>query len=324
MTIFNIKKLCSCILLMCLVLLTGKAVLAQGLKSDADSSETTPAHVYVELQRVEQLIDGLGLFMGVPEPELLGVSITNAAPHDVYFQARTLVIKANRLSFELIRKDSDPPVLPEGVVRPAEVKQMVLEALGVLSEVSRKFQMLGVHPQVELKEVTPSDVFMASMTANRHLNALLERRFSPAEVYRVVNLAIGYTSRLLAQYPGAPRIPKKPLYEKNKRPLDVYYRLNDCLLLIIQIYQASDVDILQMNVSGINEKNISPSDVFDMASLIVARLDFLHKSNGSRVPRETYFPGKKFPSDVYQQAGILEQQLTTLLSYVENKEQANR
>jgi len=201
---------------------------------------------------------------------------------------------------------------------------MVVEALGVMSEVNRKLNVLTVHPEVEFKEATPPDVFMAIMTANRHLNALLERRFVPDEVYMVVNLAIGYASRLLAQYPGAERIPQKPLYEKNKRPLDVYYRLNDCLLLIIQIYQAGDVDILQMDVSGINEKNISPGDVFDMASLIVARLDFLHKKNRSRMPRETYFPGKKFPSDVYQQAGILEQQLTTLLSYVKNKEQANR
>jgi len=89
---------------MFLVFLTGEVVMAQGNKSYADSSETTPAHVYVEVQRVEQLIDELGLFMGVTEPDPLGVSVTNTAPHDVYFQARVLVIKANRLSFELIRK----------------------------------------------------------------------------------------------------------------------------------------------------------------------------------------------------------------------------
>jgi len=57
------------------------------------------------------------------------------------------------------------------------------------------------------------------------------------------------------------------------------------------------------------------SDVFDLASLVVARLDLLHKTfKRPRMPREVYYPGKKIPSDVYQQVGILEQQLMTLRS----------
>ncbi len=312
----------SCLPAMCFLFLAGETVMAEGNRIYLNSGRVTPAHVYVEIQRVEQLIDQLGLFMGISEPEPLGVQVTNAAPHDVYFQARTLAMKANRLSFELIRKSREPPALPGSVVRPEEVKKMVMEALGAISEVSQKLGLSAVNTEViHNKAITPSDVFMATMRANRYLNRLLERRFSPDEVYRVVNLAIGYASRLLTQYPGAERIPKKPLYEKNKKPLDVYFRLHECLLLIIKIYQAGNHDILKIDVSGINEKYISPSDVFDMASLIVARLDYLHKKNNiSRMPRETYFPGRKFPSDVYQQAAILEQQLTALLSYTEKKE----
>ena len=320
------KTVFFCCLMICFTALSGRSAMAAQDETPVTGSQTTPAHVYVELKRVLQLIDAMGRFMGVPEPDPLGISVSNASPHDVYFQARTLTIKANRMSFELIRKNRIAPDLAEGTIRPVQVKQMVIESFGVLSEVARQYDVLVENPEIHLdKTMTPSDLFMATLTANRYLNVLLERRFSHAEVYKVVNLAVSYASRLLAQYPGAERIPKKPLYETDKKPLDVYYRLLDCFGLIKKIYQAHGYDILEIDISGLHKKNISPSDVFDMASLIVARLDFLHKTkNIRRSPRESYFPGRKFPSDVYQQVGILEKQLANLFSYIEKKKEIDK
>ena len=56
---------------------------------------------------------------------------------------------------------------------------------------------------------TPTDVFGAIMQTNRQLNLLLDQPFSPAEVYEQVTLAMGYTARLRAQFPGD-RIPETP------------------------------------------------------------------------------------------------------------------
>lgn len=292
--------------------------LAQPSASATNSSEVTPADVYIELQRVEQMVQRLSRHMGIREPDTLDIKISNAAPHDVYFQARTLAIKANRLSFELIRRDNPAPPLPDREIRPTEVRLMVLEALQALHNVSLEFDLQMTHPELKVKKgVTPSDVFMATMSVNRNLNALLERRFAPEEVYGVVNLGISYASNMLADFPGAIRIPKKAPYEKDKRPLDVYYRLYTCLQLINQIYQARAMEILEIDIGSIEREHITPSDVFDMASLVVARLDFLHKRSSSRrQPRETYFPGRKFPADVFQQASVLEQQLVSLLSFL--------
>jgi len=273
--------------------------------------------------------DQLSLYMGVQEPDPLHITITNASPHDVYFQARTLTIKANRLSFELIREQNDPPVLPGGTIRPAEVKAMITikamitKAGAAISDINREFNILKTYPPEKLqKNITPSDVFMAIMAVNRHLNALLEKRFAAEEVYQVVTLAISYAANLLAEHSGAVRIPKKPAYIINKKPLDVYYRLYKCLQLIIQIYKIENFNILEIDISAIQERNIIPSDVFDMASLVVARLDYLHKKKHiHRVARKAYFPGRKFPSDVYQQTAILEQQLVSLLSYAKRDDQ---
>jgi len=297
-------------LLLCFFLFCGQTIMAA-------SRNFSPGHVYVEMRRVEQFIDALGLHMGIPDPEPLGVKVTDVSPHDVYFQLRTLVIKANRLSFELSRISNDFPPLPNGRIRPGEVLAMASKALEIMSAINQKLQLPSAPQKVVFEEgIVPSDVFMVALRVNRHLNSLLERRFSPAEAYEVVNLAIAYASNLLAQYPEAKRLPNKPLFEKNKRPLDVYYRLQNCLQLIEQINQTLGLDILTMDISTITEGNIGPSDVYDVATLLVARLDFLNKNEKIRtIPRETFYPGRKVPSDVYQQAGILEQQLTTLLAY---------
>jgi hypothetical protein len=287
-----------------------------GSRITSTDTETTPRDVYIELQRVSQMINKIGAHMGITQPDILNITVKNAAPHDVYFQARTLALKANRLSFELLRRDSPAPPLPKREVRPEEVRMMVIEAQRAIHDISMEFDLKQFHPIPEIaEEISPSDVFMATTTANRYLNALLERRFAPEEVYSVVNFAISYASNMLAEYPGAMRIPERPPYSKEKRPLDVYYRLYDCLQLIDQIYQIQGLEILEIDITAIQKDHITPSDVLDMASLLVARLDFLSKKlNSRRQAREGCYPGRKFPSDVYQQAAVLQQQLLSLLS----------
>ena len=58
---------------------------------------------------------------------------------------------------------------------------------------------------------------------------------------------------------------------------------------------------------------VTPSDVYDVASLLVAELAHLHRQfPDAEPPHETYYPGRKFPSHVYQRVGILESQLIEL------------
>ena len=64
----------------------------------------------------------------------------------------------------------------------------------------------------------------------------------------------------------------------------------------------------------------TPSDVYDIVSLLVSELAFLHAAlPGAEPPHKSYFPGRKFPSDVYQRVGILEKQLAQLESLVERQ-----
>jgi hypothetical protein len=61
--------------------------------------------------------------------------------------------------------------------------------------------------------------------------------------------------------------------------------------------------------------NVLPSDVYDLASLLLGEVAFLHsiaKDAHAPYPFEANAPGRKLPSHVWQLAGVLEQQLTQL------------
>ena len=253
--------------------------------------------------------------MGAPKAIPLGIHIHKAAPHDVYSQAKALFQKANRLSFEIVRQQAQAPALPRELILPADVLILVRGAHRSIHHVLADLKIpdsADIKPEPDTPK-TPSDVFRAVHAINRQINELLERRFSPSDVYMQVTLAIGYASRQLAQYPGLIRIPNAPAFEKEKRPSDVYFRLLDCLKIISRIYKTAGLEMLLIDTARIDKENITPSDVFDLASLIVARLDFLHKELGLvKMPREIFYLGRKYPSDVYQQAGVLEKQLKQL------------
>ncbi len=278
-------------------------------------SKTTPSDVFFAVQRINRDLENLRLHMGAPKAIPLSIQIHKAAPHDVYYQVKTLFQKTNRLSFEIIRLQEQAPPLPGRLILPADVLILVK---GAHRSIHHVLTELKIPDYADMKPAsdapkTPSHVFRAVLAINRQINELLERRFSPSDVYMELTLAIGYASRQLAQYPGAIRIPEAPVFEKEKSPSHVYFRLLDCLEIISRIYKTAGLEMLVIDSTRVDEKSITPSDVFDMASLIVARLDFLHKELGLvKMPREVFYLGRKYPSDVYQQAGILEKQLTQL------------
>ena len=95
---------------------------------------------------------------------------------------------------------------------------------------------------------------------------------NPAEV----TIAIGYSARLLAYFPGAMRLADSPPFEPRKQPADVYRRLVECFALIQQIAERSKIKILTLRISEADMAEATPSDVFDIASLVVSELAYLH------------------------------------------------
>lgn len=289
--------------------------------SSVEKTKVMPADVLLEVQALNRELELLRRYMGAPKANLLDIRVYNAAPYDVYYQARTLFQKANRLSFEIVRQQERAPAVPREVPVPADVLDLVKGARRAVQKVTTDLDIPKTDADSVREETrTPTDVLKAIQATNRQMNQLLERRFAPSDVYEQVTLAIGYAARQLSRYPEATRIPDKPPFEKEKNPSDVYFRLLDCLESISRIYKTADLEMVEIDSSHVDNSNITPSDVFDVASMVVARLDYLHRSFGlDKMPRETFYPGRKYPADVYQQAGILQAQLDQLKGLIRSK-----
>ena len=292
-------------------------LLLSGSTAAQQLGEIKPPDVYRHVALVRAELELIRYEMGKPVYYRPEMSVSGAAPREVYFQALTLFERSNRLSFDWTRETVRSPARPEGQLSPGDVWQVADAALERLMEVKAKLgiTLTSTAPPLD-RTKTPTDVFRSIVQANRQINLMLDRQFSPSDVYREVTKAIGYTSRLLAHFPGQ-RMPQAPPFERGKRPADVFHRLLGCFERVRNIVVLSNLQILKVSVEDTETAKATPSDVYDIAALIVSEVSHLHRLlEGAKPPRETYYPGRKLPSHVYQRVGILEAQLVLLEALV--------
>ena len=287
-------------------------ILATASTARADDGNLT--ELRMDLQRLLAQTEALRVYMGVPESTSSRLVIHNVSLYDLFFLAQALFGKVNKLSFEIIRLSEQQPKMPQQPVQAGDILAFIRPAKSTVEQILREFNM-NIEPPGKLMDfaATPDALFQAMLDLNHQINALLERPYAPADVYGQVTLAVKYAARLLAAYPKARRIPVEPTHESAKQPGDVYLRLIRCLQLITKIYAAADLPAVTLKADNVDKAAIASGDTYDLTCLVLARLDFLHLSI-VREPftREAVFPGRRFPSDVFQRAGLLEKQLQQL------------
>lgn len=276
------------------------------------------ADVFVHVALVRAELELIRRDMGRPGNTQPEIGVFDAAPREVFFHALTLFRKADRLCFELARQRASVPAPPAGPIEADHVYAVVDAALDRIRVIKTH---LGIRETARAPAPDPTndptDLLRSTIQANRQLNLLLDRRFSPSEAFQQVTVAVSYGARLLEHFSGAQQVPDPPPFERHKQPIDVYRRLIGCFNLVRDIARASGIPILDLRVRDEEIGQTTPSDVYDIASLVVSELAYLH----SRLPQgeppvDSYYPGQKFPSHVYQRVGILEAQLTELVERV--------
>lgn len=283
----------------------------QTLKPD----EITPPHVYASVQLILGELELIRKEMGKPESTPLNIGVSGSVSREVHFQAMTMFRKANRLSYEITRLKVPEHEHLAGKIQPADVLDMVVKSVERLRLVKEK---LGIPETVDSPPIDSTkksdDVFYSILLANQQINRLLDRQFSSNEVFQQTTLAVSYVSRILGSIKETERIaPQSPKYLRRKKPLDVYNKLSDCFILIEDIARISKIEILEEDFSKIKMESITPSDVYDFASLIVSELAYMHSLiRDVKPPHKAYYPIRKIPSDVFQRAGMLESQLKRL------------
>lgn len=272
-----------------------------------------PADCFVSAAHLAGEVERIRVEMGRPADTRPPVRVTGASPRECWFQALAVFRKADRLCHEL---GGDPLAIvphapPIHLIEPRHVHAVISAAAAELAEVTKALGLGPAGPLPARTEKTPSDVFGVLATTDRQINLLLERPFAPADVFQQVALAVSYAARLTGEAPPAPAA-----YVGGKRPADCYARLTACLGATRTLIERAGHPVIAGAMVAGDETQIVPSDVFDLASLVLGEIAFLHALKADANPPHPWegnAPGRKLPSHVWQLAGVLEAQLQRLV-----------
>ncbi len=288
-----------------------------------------PADVLARVELLRDDLERIRFEMGQPRARPSTFAVTDASPREVMYQAFTLDLKAGQLLFELTGARETATLLDQPLdVKPLHVWNIIDRAYG--RTLAAKRILAIAEPSAERTQDTsasPTDVFIAIQQANRQFDQLLKQRLSARDVFHQVQQATHYAARLIGQFPGATVMPVVPAFERGKRPVDVYNRLVESYDLLRRIADRSGRETLHLRVSRLNASvddpaQVSPSEAYNVAVLVVSELAYLHQALGyETAPPAARAFGFKLPADVYQQAGLLLIQLTDLDARVDNRPQ---
>ena len=285
-------------------------------------SEITPPQVFAAVVELRNELELVRVAMQAPRETRTEIAVHGAQPREVYFQAVALVLKSSRLCTQSFMPDFGPPAVaeinPPRDLAPKHVWNQVQRAIGQIRCVKDNLQLADrAEPAIDDVRKTPNDVFKAIVQANRQMNLLLSIQFAPREVFALAHLANEHTAALLDELAPIWRVdaPALPDYVENKRPADVYERLIRCYTLIEQIARESGLMVLKIDETA--NPDLVPSDVFDMASLVLSEIRYFTTLVGMDIKFALFIPEQKVPSDVYQSVGQLETRLRVLARLVD-------
>ncbi|MDH3717314.1 MAG: hypothetical protein OES79_04265 [Planctomycetota bacterium] len=291
--------------------------LASPLVAEPVEEQIQPADVFVRVTQLREEVEQLRHEMGKPV-SAFEFEVRNAAPREVYFQALTLFRKSDQLAFEQTGDRVDMPKRPSGPLHPKDVLAMLTAAQQQIRKVKEKLEIEEpASTPVRDATKTPTNVFRAIVQTNRQLNALLDFPFVPSDVLQQVQRASGLATALSSRFENADFPRDLPDFQRGKRPHDVYRQLLTCLTHIQKIVDTSGLKILDIEISDNTIDQATPSDVYDLASVLVAELAYLRELHPDiEPPPQVLYPGRKFPSHVHQAGRLLEQQLNWLQQQV--------
>jgi hypothetical protein len=274
--------------------------------------DVQPAHCYARAQRLLAETNLVREELGRSEDARPVPNITDAQPREVYFETLAAWRKAQRLSAELgiLTARSAPSAPAARDVHPGHVLELLEAVLATIETVKARLEIEECAPEPAIETARqPNDVLTTVIRINRDLSRALERPFTPTDVYRTVALASAYATRLRGVAPQATFI-------RRKQPADCYARLEGCLALLSDLVVKQGQPALAARATP---KEIAPCDVYDLASLVLGELAFLHGLAPNAAPVHAFEPGPSghvFPAHVDQLARTLEVQLARINALV--------
>ncbi len=285
---------------------------------------TTP-DVHQLARTVQEEIEVIRWHMGRPLEDRLPLQVEGVAIRENFRLAMTLWRKVNQLGIEIVGGGEVPPVVlvPRGAeYGPQQVHQVLTSVFDRLQEIRQGAEIVGAagiageSPALEKDPAaTPADVFEVLLRSSQQVNRMLERQAQPGDVYQRVQQATFYASEVLAAVDDPSPFPALPAHEPGLRPGHVFGRLLDVFGRLAVGFEELGLPIVTWaGGTYVVDEQMTPSDVLDLATLILSELEYLHsRVPGARAPIQAEHPGHRWPSDVYQEAGVLSEQVLRIM-----------
>ena len=250
--------------------------------------QITSEHTYARIAQVLEELEALRLEMGRNRDARVPMHVHDASPREVFYHAQTVYRKANQLCAELGAEQASP----RGAVQPARAgpSDVLVLLEGARERLARARERLHIDgdtfrpelpgPVPRTADKSPSDVLAGCLLASRQLNTMLAHAFAASESYEQLMRALGLVRRLLAVH-GAGLAPAPP-FERRKFPRDVFQLLWQTCKVLQRALRDSGLRALDIERAYVGEE---PTDVYDLASLVVSELEYL----------ASFLPEKKDP-----------------------------
>ena len=288
--------------------------------ADSNLAEKQPSDVLTLLYKVSNHIEIIAKYMGKDPSNCSKFIVSNARPREVYFQAIRLRKKANQLYYEV----TDQEVIEQNnlmdqrkQISPSTVYKVVNNIEGTLRKIENFYKIEeGVTYKRAPKDTEPKDVYNQLLIDNQILDQLLDNHASPADSYRVATTSVYYAGELLETMPGVSHIVDEPDYVVNKTADSV---VDQQIAIIGKIKKINDVlNIKMLTLTRTQCKRQSNNvNIQELSYIIFSEIVHIAKEKGVSLKNlEGYYPGKKYPSDIYQRNALLSRQLDLILRYV--------
>jgi len=240
--------------------------------------EITSEHTCARVGQVLAEIEALRLETGRTRDARVPMQVRDASPREVFYHARTVHRKADQLVVELGGESvAAPDAEIRARARPADVLKVLDSARARLAEARRRLRIEGdtsvpelPGPLIRDAGKTATDVLNGCLLASRQLNTMLAHAFASAEAHELLVRAESLCAGLLAQH--GLEMPPTPAFERRKFPREVFEELWQACEMLQQVVHDSKLSALQLDRGFVGEL---PTDVYDIASLIVSELEYL-------------------------------------------------
>ncbi len=283
----------------------------------APAAVITPGHVLARLNLAADYAEDVRWLMGRNTNHIRTLHVREAQPREVYFQARSLFEKANRLTAEYLDdRVTIPPTPPADRLRPADVYGLMSGTLQRLLLLRSALGMdeLDHEESLPVAGATPTDVYIRTLEVSRQINELAERPLNARDSMQAVLRASALTRGILQQCGIEAPIEAAAEIQPGHVPADVFHRILQNVRVVSGIMVRQGQKMLF--VAPTRATSISESDVIDVTNLLISELAFIGRRMGletddaGAIPAES--PAIVTPSSVMSQVDILETRLARL------------